>query len=185
MHVGWYIFDFLEWQLDADAQTCVLCPDFEGRCEHPGGQHRRELSLREEASAVPFRDHSSSLPFFSAQAELVTSSRPRFLPLSRRAISHTEETNRQMSYFLPPAERHPPTGVDLPADPRSCPQSVTLGLFHLASGHRSATISCQRWLRRLEIDHSQLSNCVVWDCAHAYLCVSVQVSEWNQRKGIL
>lgn len=89
-----------------------------------------------------------------------------------RAISHTEETNRQMSYFLPPAELHPPTGVDLPADPRSCPQSVTLELFNLASGHRSATISCQRWLRRLEIDHSQLSNCVVWDCVHAYLFLS-------------
>lgn len=95
-----------------------------------------------------FRDHllffSSSLHLFSAQAELVTSSHPRFLPLSHCAIPHTEETNRQMSYFLPPAELHPPTGVDLLADPRSCLKSVTLGLFNLTSEHRSATISCLR-----------------------------------------
>lgn len=84
-----------------------------------------------------FRDHllflSSSLLLFSAQAELVTSSLPRFLPLSHRAIPHTEETNRQMSYFLPPAELHPPTGADPPADPHSCPLSVTLGLFKRTS----------------------------------------------------
>lgn len=164
--------------LDLRADASVL---LDSAVESSRWERRHLLCFSETTSC-------SSAPVslsFSALAELVTSSHPRFLPISHHVIPHTGETNRQMSYFLPPAELHPPTGVDLLADPRSCPQSVTPGLFNLASEHRSATISCLRCLRGLEIDHSQLSNCVAWDCAHAYLCVSIQVSEWKQREGIL
>lgn len=97
---------------------------------------------------------------------------------------HPSQTDRCLIFYHLQSSTHPPGSI-FPAAPRSCPQSVTLGLFNLANEHRSATISCQRWLSGLEIDHSQLSNCVAWDCAHAYLCVSIRVSEWNQREGIL
>lgn len=98
-----------------------VCPlsDSEDRCEHHGPwlmSDRDVLGARWEREGIcgafqrPPPVSQLGLHLFSAPTELASSSHSRFLPLSRRAIP---QTIRQMSYFQPPAELHPP-GSNLP-----------------------------------------------------------------------